>query len=389
MGSKVTYHLKQETPMWHFQCREKSGMQEGAVLRGSDVKPRLDKFLIRQLEADNYAWEKFKTLPEHNALNYKIRIDAIGESSHKDMGEKAFFANMGKDIDPEKSVFYSEGVNLTIICFIPELMEIINKHIRGFFLTHNFGTRQDKGFGSFYIDKKDDASENVKMDSVLKQYSKTEKYTAYAVNMNGCSDNKILDNAYVLYQWMKSGINFKNTYKKSLLTLYMLDKGIGGEKRWMKQEGIAPAIGRKEDHNKDLKPEYRYIRAVLGMSGDQSWKNEENKRERITVSSAIQNEKDKIKRFQSQITIKAISGQIYFIAFDLDRADSKDNNDKKYTYILDKEFSFQNRSKKGKIKTPSEFNMEEFMDYCVKRVVEDKEPFKLSNNNYRYTMKKV
>lgn len=37
------YHLKQVTPMWHFQSYEK-----GCCLCASEVKPKLDKFLSKK-----------------------------------------------------------------------------------------------------------------------------------------------------------------------------------------------------------------------------------------------------------------------------------------------------------------------------------------------------
>lgn len=52
----------------------------------------------------------------------------------------------------KESLLYKDGLTLTIRCFIPELLTFIDEHIRGFFMMHNFGTRQRKGFGSFTVD---------------------------------------------------------------------------------------------------------------------------------------------------------------------------------------------------------------------------------------------
>lgn len=383
----VSYHLAQETPMWHFQSRTKSGTQEGAVLRGSDLKPRFDKFLIRQMTADNVVHEPFLLAGSKNALNYKVRIKALGNSKPKDMGKKAFIANMGskeKEKDDEQSLFYPEGVELYIICFIPDLMEQIQKHIRAFFLITNFGTRQDKGFGGFRIDKKDEKLINGKDIDVLKEYStkNNSNFSIYEVNTNGCSDSKALDNAYVLYQWMKSGINYGGLYKKSLLTEYMLTeyklnnkkKHIGGEKRWMKQEGIAPKVKSKvlgdnrtivadDRQEDDDQLEYRYIRAVMGVSGPQSWLtdaqyeekgNTSYRKQRIEVSSK------EIARFPSPITIKLIQGKLYFLVYDLDKS----------CEIFNKKFQFFNTNTKAEkpLYTLEAFDYHAFMDYCEKVV---------------------
>ena len=50
MIHKKTIKLKQHTPLLHFQSNE-----EGATLRVSEVKPRLDKFLLEQLGEGNTA----------------------------------------------------------------------------------------------------------------------------------------------------------------------------------------------------------------------------------------------------------------------------------------------------------------------------------------------
>lgn len=38
------FYLEQVTPMIHFQAKE-----EGAILRASEVKPRLDKYIVKKL----------------------------------------------------------------------------------------------------------------------------------------------------------------------------------------------------------------------------------------------------------------------------------------------------------------------------------------------------
>ena len=43
--SKDTVILKQQTPLIHFQAE-----QEGAALRASELRPKIDKFIINSLE---------------------------------------------------------------------------------------------------------------------------------------------------------------------------------------------------------------------------------------------------------------------------------------------------------------------------------------------------
>ena len=62
--------LKQDTPMWHFQS-----YQSGCCLRATEVKPKLDKFLIKLVDfQDNYYLDKSK----NNALDYKLWFEPIG-----------------------------------------------------------------------------------------------------------------------------------------------------------------------------------------------------------------------------------------------------------------------------------------------------------------------
>jgi hypothetical protein len=79
----LTITLKQHTPLIHFQHSQK-----GATLRATEVKPKLDRFVLTALgngnyeagieEAKNKGWLIGKKC-EHPALNYKIRIESEGD----------------------------------------------------------------------------------------------------------------------------------------------------------------------------------------------------------------------------------------------------------------------------------------------------------------------
>ena len=73
----LTIKLKQHTPLIHFQHD-----QEGATLRASEVKPKLDKFILKRLGLGNYqagidaakdrGWLIGRG--DHPALDYKMGI---------------------------------------------------------------------------------------------------------------------------------------------------------------------------------------------------------------------------------------------------------------------------------------------------------------------------
>ena len=70
---KLEIKLKQHTPLIHFQHD-----QEGATLRASEVKPRLDKYILSKLsskekvQGQNDGWIKVKG--DKTWLDYKMRI---------------------------------------------------------------------------------------------------------------------------------------------------------------------------------------------------------------------------------------------------------------------------------------------------------------------------
>jgi hypothetical protein len=69
---KIEFTLKQHTPLIHFQHE-----QAGATLRASEVKPKLDKFLIDKLGGIDKARKEHPDWfisKEHEAFNYKLKL---------------------------------------------------------------------------------------------------------------------------------------------------------------------------------------------------------------------------------------------------------------------------------------------------------------------------
>lgn len=358
MPGILTYTLIQETPMIHFQYSE-----SGAILRASDVKPRLDKFLIRQMEDDEK--KRFKISDDYPALDYKLQVLTNGEPEIKnpDKISRAYFGNMKNTnrASHKKTVFYTEPILLKIICFHPELRELIDKHIRGFFLLHNFGTRQDKGFGSFRIQ-----NDQVPAAELFKKYALTEGYTAYCIDDGQCQSIGHLDNADIFYKLLKSGINFSGKlteikpeperYVKSLLTSYMLDRKIGGEKRWMKQKGIAPAIGKSswQDKYYTTISDFKYVRAVLGIGDHQDWKKDVNEKRPSVTINITPAKGNPVQRYQSPLTFTVYNDTLYVIAY------------KPNPVIFGQAFEFWNKDdseSKKMLSVVDNFDMEDFMGY--------------------------
>ena len=116
----LSYQLQQHSPYIHFQSEQK-----GATLRATELKPKLDKYLIVEHFDNNF--ERYKHLlvgykgqnqkDIKPALDYKVSINARSVNV-TDIPEKfpCFFANMG---DKNESSFkrFSFAKDITIEFF--------------------------------------------------------------------------------------------------------------------------------------------------------------------------------------------------------------------------------------------------------------------------------
>ena len=202
---KLTFKLKQHTPIIHFQHE-----QQGATLRASELKPKLDKFLIENsfggiLDFDSYKEfligdsksidKELKKIDNDSsitdkdgakteflqkqklAFDYKFRIFVEDSKRYllgfprkkyiKDAENKIidfqllwdeqfpnYFGNMKKEgeiKEPKEFIVSKKLFNGEIIVFNDDLKKIISNKLIEFFFINNFGTRQNKGYGSFEV----------------------------------------------------------------------------------------------------------------------------------------------------------------------------------------------------------------------------------------------
>ena len=192
---KLTITLKQHTPLIHFQHD-----QDGATLRASEVKPKLDRYIIQKVFNNNYdeckeylvgydkqkpdkLREKFNS--GYRALDYKMRIesgnqvqiemnvvekkengnhicDEIGRplfttSNYPDNTNSLIMGNMGGRIREDVLNFVMfDDVSLYLLFKNESLKRNVNRNIFFFFSETNFGNRTSKGFGSFMVRSIDD-----------------------------------------------------------------------------------------------------------------------------------------------------------------------------------------------------------------------------------------
>lgn len=318
----LEFTLQQHTPMLHFQAS-----QERATLRASDVKPRFDRWLIKKVWKDNFDEccsylvgysDKFSEEQRDNfrqkfddgyrALNYKMRIVPSGRQTverivrERTRDGRVLLDSMTPmyfgydDKKPEdhnlKAVSYDE-VRLTLVftgTAASGLRDNIRSYIGLFFMTHNFGTRATKGYGSFTV--KDDRPEPTRL-----------KYT-----FEGNSWYKLMEDIDIFYKTMRGGINWphKNLYFKSLMFAYAKSKGKRWDKKTIKENllNMTEINRQKNDHDDPDILTYREgaddiydFRDALGLSTDEKWD---------YYGVKISKNNDSIPRFASPILFKPV-----------------------------------------------------------------------------------
>lgn len=339
------YKLVQHTPLIHFQHSEPH-----ACLRATEVKPKLDRFLIEQLEKDDRfgdgRWKKwFVGDGSQQSFDYMMRITpnseqvertqsierAIARAEHRPPNaslheiHKNYFGNMasGNNIQDtiretfKESLFYKDGLTLTIRCFIPELLTLIDEHIRGFFMMHNFGTRQRKGFGSFTVDISTEPNAPKGFDLVGKYCP-----NAYYCKLNdNVSADALLDAVWVISAFLRSGFNRgEGNYVRGFVFRYFQREKnpLANDKAFVKQN-VLLNVYNEATRGEHLHPygnnvRYRYVRGLLGTNENSRFcRNPRGEtREDRTVHNVYIHSAEGVERFPSPLLFKPI-GKFVFI----------------------------------------------------------------------------
>lgn len=335
------YKLVQHTPLIHFQHSEPH-----ACLRATEVKPKLDRFLIEQLEkADRFGdgrWKKwFVGDGSQQSFDYMMRITpnseqvertqsierAIARAEHRPPNasfheiHKNYFGNMasGNNIQDtiretfKESLFYKDGLTLTIRCFIPELLTFIDEHIRGFFMMHNFGTRQRKGFGSFTVDINTEPNAPKGFDLVRK-YCPNAYYCKLDDNV---SADALLDAVWVISAFLRSGFNRgEGNYVRGFVFRYFQREKnpLANDKAFVKQQ-VLHNVYNEATRGEHLHPygnnvRYRYVRGLLGTNENSRFCRAPNAH--TPVYDIYTHSAEGIERFPSPLLFKPI-GKFVFI----------------------------------------------------------------------------
>ena len=386
------YKLVQHTPLIHFQHSEPH-----ACLRATEVKPKLDRFLIEQLEKDDRfgdgRWKKwFVGDGSQQSFDYMMRITpnseqvdrtqsierAIARAEHRPPNaslheiHKNYFGNMasGNNIQDtiretfKESLFYKDGLTLTIRCFIPELLTFIDEHIRGFFMMHNFGTRQRKGFGSFTVDISTKPNEPKGFDLVGK-YCPNAYYCKLDNDVNA---DALLDAVWVISAFLRSGFNRgEGNYVRGFVFRYFQREKnpLAYDKAFVKQQ-VLRNVYNEATRGEHLHPygnnvRYRYVRGLLGTNENSRFCRAPNAH--TPVYDIYTHSAEGIERFPSPLLFKPIGKFVFILPQKMpdeifgsefyileknqeDKYDSKATSEQKLNYL-------KQECKSGMIKTPT------------------------------------
>ena len=352
LSSVLNYRLIAQTPYIHFQYS-----QDGATVRATEVKPRLDRFLKKKAQKENLDIKGW-CVKDTQALNYKLRLIAVGQRSIHDLGLRTeydiYYGNTGQPADKIKKGVMSD-VKLTIMCSYPALRALIDRYIGEFFAVTNFGSMSGKGFGSFIVCEKKLTESQIA--EALKEESNSPKCYVFPAG------HQTFKRIKSVYSAMKSGISFGGKFP-SILFEHMDRKAIGNEKDWLKYRRLVPS---RYPQRIDGRKSYHYVRALLGV-GDRSPYRDGTV---ITISN------ENIQRLASPVFFKVIGSNVYMVANRINEA------------IYNAEFVFSsNNGQKTNLTVPSKDKVGEsfidaFLAYAVVAINRNESVFR------NFTIKEV
>ena len=378
---KLEFELKQHTPIIHFQARD-----IGATLRASEVKPKLDRFILTEIgkkhaqdptlsktdpyergieyfkkeddkarkrhEKTNERLELYLIPGQEGALNYKLsfRLEKNDQPEYslclvqnpqkenlkklksiakrnlsidlKVFYQTAYFANEDKvklteGNEPDWSkirlgLFDKGKIIGKTLCNHEGLLDQLSEHIEAFFLLHNFGSRQTKGFGSYTVKKILISDQSCKLKNVslkyntlkgLKTFFKGKAFLIRPENNSPVSSLSLLKTISSIHNKLRNNFlkkRFENNERKI-------------EKDFVKQ--VAEGVHLNEEE----RGHYRFVRALLGLPRQFEFPDNEPPKSKRVVVQHIESDPDKvtIDRFASPLLYKPIDERIFVIMYDI------------------------------------------------------------------------
>lgn len=388
--NRLVVTLKQHTPLIHFQH-----YQDGAVLRATELKPKLDRYIIKECFKDNFdEYKKFligykegadiSNLKDRTALDYKVKIFNVKNRVVRDIEIKyndekgkpkikpfpLFFGNMNVNDEYKKKKFvFCDSLDIEFFSFNENLINKIIEILPSFFMHNNFGMRQSKGFGSFFINENGEYVLNGETKKYTNRQIANAKHLKYKFtvknteNYNNRFQISIYKNLFEkierFYKSLRSGLT-KFDKQGNIVTippciqLYAVSKKIQWEKDTIKQTYGSNNYNINNNYEKLL------MKDLFGLSTFENWRQQ---RWKITKEDCSE---DKITRFKSPILFKPLmnkdgSFDVYFEAKEIDKR------------FLNRKFKIKcNGSGNLTLKTPKQFDFDDFFKFVKQQ----------ANNNF-------
>jgi len=401
---KLEFTLKQHTPIIHFQY-----FLTDATLRSTELKSALDKFMIgkkcncwssdkkeRLEEAKSNEelskWLKHIEKPSNPSFDYDVELVFHNANPTITKPEQyGFFGNMMGEVAYEdktkhkKAILFDKPITLIIKSVYSDLITYIDKIICEFFLIKNFGTRQSKGFGSFFPIEK---YTELETQNLLPYYFDYEKLVSGVTKKLHFELFEVIN---LFYNTLRSGINKPNGskngslfYFKSLMWAYAKSKNEHWDKKSIKNRYLTSKKLTEDTKWEVLSPEYKTTptdfplgyydsitvesqrhlwRDVLGLSSDEKW----------GVKKKIDESTSKTNRLKSPIIFKPImTGENQYRIFfgvpphiqTMFKSGHKLNTESE---ILGNIFKVDFKKQVGlKLKYPDTFDFKDFLNFSIK-----------------------
>lgn len=417
---KLEFTLKQHTPIIHFQHD-----QDGATLRATEVKPKLDRFVLVKLGDGDYEKGRIEARKkgwlvddEKGALDYKLSISdksqpnyylplTLNPKSNRNpnrdkklleeiknqlnitcnlIAPSPFFANSDKfkfqrnsdEVDTQNSkladlrfaLYQKDPIDIEIISTHKDLIVDIDSIKELFFFINNFGTRQSKGFGCFSVQG------SSSFETIVQQHD-ISKFNIEAIYSKTFS-TQILQNIFTdindTWKIVKAGNSF-GSYQKSDLFNYFYHQTpkVRWEKRAIKKS-IKSNYGNVFDELKsqtaanrifseaDSIDNHMYIRALLGLAENFEYGTNDN-RDKVKID--VNETNNFVDRFQSPITFKIVEGKIYLICYKINPLLHMDENSITRVFSFDLKSTINRINFNGNLanlEIPGSFSVAGFLD---------------------------
>jgi len=405
---ELTVKLKQHTPIIHFQWD-----QIGATLRATELKPKLNRYIDKLSSYYNGSiLSSVNKLPEGNN-QYRLTISRpeIKETIiPKILDKKTIKSGAYDSIEPlnsnpdnkqklNKSLYfgdikamieYKDDITLTFQSFDKKMLTKVYLALPIMLAMDNFGSRQNKGFGSFYINgftKMPDGFNALCKTDFLKIEDIYKNHITNNVYSFECKGDYIetFKRIFYFYNTLKAGINEDfsrkdpTKYSKSLLWRYIKQtkKNLVWEKRVMKQHLIGDTLP------SPLTSDYQFIRVLLGLSPTYEFKSTSyarmdadysdsrtlsiNSKVRFYVEDTEPDKEKKIERTTSPLAFKPIKTNSGYKVYIILKPEL-------ITGIATHKFSFKNESSGWQIEMqpPASFDLKAFMDFAINEIANNR-----------------